>query len=173
MDRAELSRYVRDIPDFPEPGILFRDLTPLFLAPKAFAAAVETVAEPFVGAGIDRVLGIESRGFILGAPVAQRLGAGFGLIRKAGKLPFRTHRVEYALEYGTDTMEMHVDTVEPEQRVLIIDDVIATGGTAMAAECLVREAGGDVVGCSFLIELDGLAGRKKLRSQKIHSVIHY
>ncbi len=173
MDHAELRQFVRDIPDFPEAGILFRDITPLLLEPKAFASALDAIASPFVDASIDRVVGIESRGFIFGAPIAERLGAGFGLVRKAGKLPYETHQKEYDLEYGTDTIEMHTDTVAAGQRVLLVDDVIATGGTAAAAEALIGEAGGTVVGCTFLVELDALGGRQRLGTARVHSVIHY
>ncbi len=158
MRPEELKRFVRDIPDFPKPGILFRDVTPLLLEPKALAAAVEAMAEPFRGARIDRVLGVESRGFIFGAPVALALGAGFALVRKLGKLPYETFQASYALEYGEDKVEMHVDAVAKGQRVLLVDDLIATGGTAAAAVKLARAAGGEVVGASFLIELSALGG---------------
>jgi adenine phosphoribosyltransferase len=173
MDAEALRRRIRDIPDFPKPGILFRDVTPLLLDAAALRAAIEAVAEPFRGAGIERVLGIESRGFLLGPPVALALGAGFGLVRKQGKLPYDTHRVEYALEYGSDTVEMHTDAVERGQRVLVVDDLIATGGTAAAAVELVRRAGGVCVGASFLIELAALGGRKKLPGLDVNAVIVY
>ena len=127
MNADKLRRYIRDVPDFPKPGIMFRDVTPLLLEPAALEGAIEALSEPFRNLRVDRVLGIESRGFILGAPVALSLGVGFGLVRKAGKLPYQTHRVSYDLEYGTDTVEMHVDTVEKGHRVLIVDDLIATG----------------------------------------------
>lgn len=172
MTADDLRKLIRDVPDFPKEGILFRDVTPLLAEPKALARAVELVAAPYEGAGIDRVLGIESRGFILGAPVAMQLGAGFGLVRKAGKLPFDKHAVDYELEYGTDTVEMHVDTVQAGQRVLIVDDLIATGGTAAAAVELVEKAGGEVVACSFLIELAFLKGRGKLPVD-CHAVLEY
>jgi adenine phosphoribosyltransferase len=135
--------------------------------------AVEALAAPFRRQRVDRVLAIESRGFVVGAPVALSLGVGFGLVRKAGKLPYQTHQVSYDLEYGTDTIEMHVDTVENGQRVLIVDDLIATGGTAAAAVKLAREAGGEVIGCAFLIELTELEGRKLLDVEPIHTVIRY
>ncbi len=173
MNADQLRRYIRDIPDFPKPGILFRDVTPLLLEPAALEGAVEALAEPFRGQRVDRVLAIESRGFVVGAPVALSLGVGFGLVRKAGKLPYQTHRVSYDLEYGTDTIEMHVDTVEKGHRVIIVDDLIATGGTAAAAVKLAREAGGEVIGCSFLVELNALEGRKLLDVEPIHSVIAY
>jgi adenine phosphoribosyltransferase len=169
----QLRRYIRDVPDFPKPGILFRDVTPLLLEPAALEGAVEAMSEPFRELRVDRVLGIESRGFMLGAPVALSLGVGFGLIRKAGKLPYQTYRVSYDLEYGTDTVEMHVDTVENGHRVLIVDDLIATGGTAAAALKLARQAGGEVIGCSFLVELTDLEGRKLLDVEPVHTVIRY
>jgi adenine phosphoribosyltransferase len=173
MDTEALRRRIRDIPDFPKPGILFRDVTPLLLDPAALRTAVEAMAAPFRGARVDRVLGIESRGFLLGPPVASALGAGFGLVRKQGKLPYETHRVEYALEYGTDVVEMHVDAVDPGQRVLIVDDLIATGGTAAAAVELVKRARGECVGASFLIELSALGGRKKLPGIPVNAVLVY
>ncbi len=173
MHPEELRRYIRDVPDFPKAGILFRDVTPLLLDPEALAGAIDAMTEPYRNLRIDRVLGIESRGFILGAPVALSLGVGFGLVRKAGKLPYQIHQVSYDLEYGTDTVEMHVDTVENGQRVLIVDDLLATGGTAAAAVKLARLAGGEVIGCSFLIELSALDGRKLLDVDPIHTVIRY
>ncbi len=173
MNADQLRKHIRDVPDFPKPGIMFRDVTPLLLEPAALEAAIEALSQPFRNLRVDRVLGIESRGFMLGAPVALSLGVGFGLVRKAGKLPYKVHRVSYDLEYGTDTVEMHVDTVEKGHRVLIVDDLIATGGTAAAAVQLAREAGGEVVGCSFLIELTALEGRKLLDVEPIHTVIRY
>jgi adenine phosphoribosyltransferase len=173
VNADQLRRYIRDVPDFPKPGIMFRDVTPLLLEPAALEGAVEAMTEPFRDLRVDRVLGIESRGFMLGSPVALSLGVGFGLVRKAGKLPYQTYRVSYDLEYGTDTVEMHVDTVEKGHRVLIVDDLIATGGTAAAAVQLARQAGGDVIGCSFLVELTALEGRKLLDVEPIHTVIRY
>ena len=173
MDAADLRRFVRDIPDFPKPGILFRDVTPLLLEPDALRAAADAIAAPFADARVDRVPGIESRGFLLGAPVALALGVGLGLVRKKGKLPYRTHQVSYDLEYGTDTVEMHVDAVTKGHRVLIVDDLVATGGTAAAAIALAREAGGFVVGCAFLIELIELGGVKRLDVPQVHAVIRY
>ncbi len=168
-----LRRFVRDVPDFPKPGILFRDVTPLLANPLAFRAAVDTLAAPFRGDSVDRVLGIESRGFILGAPVALALGAGLVIVRKKGKLPWRTVSASYELEYGTDTVEMHIDAVEPGQRVLVVDDLIATGGTAAAAVRLAQEAKADVVGCAFLIELKALGGRARLGVERTHVVLQY
>jgi adenine phosphoribosyltransferase len=173
VNADQLRRYIRDVPDFPKAGIIFRDVTPLLLEPAALEGAIEALTEPFRNLRVDRVLGIESRGFMLGAPVALSLGVGFGLVRKAGKLPYRTYQVRYDLEYGTDTVEMHVDTVEKGHRVLIVDDLIATGGTAAAAVELARRAGGEVIGCSFLIELTALEGRKLLDVDLIHTVIRY
>jgi adenine phosphoribosyltransferase len=173
VNADQLRRYIRDVPDFPKPGILFRDVTPLLLEPAALEGAIEALTAPFQNQRVDRVLGIESRGFLLGAPVALALGVGLGLVRKAGKLPYQTHRASYELEYGTDTVEMHVDTVEKGQRVLIVDDLIATGGTAAAAVELARAAGGNVIGCSFLIELIALDGRRLLDVEPIHTVIRY
>lgn len=173
MNADQLREHIRDIPDFPKPGIMFRDVTPLLLESAALEAAIEALSQPFRNLRVDRVLGIESRGFIVGAPVALSLGVGFGLVRKTGKLPYQVHRVSYDLEYGTDTVEMHVDTVEKGHRVLIVDDLIATGGTAAAAVQLAREAGGEVIGCSFLVELTALEGRKRLDVEPIHTVIRY
>jgi adenine phosphoribosyltransferase len=173
VNAQELRGYIRDIPDFPRAGIVFRDVTPLLLVPEALRSAAQAMAEPFRARGVDRVLGIESRGFLLGAPVALELGAGLGLVRKEGKLPYRTRQVSYELEYGSDTVEMHVDAVEPGHRVLIVDDLIATGGTAAAALALAREAGGEIVGAAFLIELSALGGVRRLELETVHSVIRY
>ena len=172
MTADDLKRFVRDIPDFPKPGILFRDVTPLLLDPHALRAAVDAIAAPYRGAGVERVLGVESRGFIFGAPVALALGAGFALVRKAGKLPYETHSASYALEYGEDRVEMHTDAVARGQRVLVVDDLIATGGTAAAAVKLARVAGGEVVGASFLIELRALGGAQQL-DVRCEAVLHY
>ncbi len=173
MSSVDLRSFIRDVPDFPKPGILFRDITPLLSDPDALQAAVRAVAAPFRDAGIERVMGIESRGFIFGAPLALELGAGLTIVRKQGKLPFETTSVTYDLEYGTDTVEMHVDAVKQGQKVLLADDLIATGGTAAAAVKLARQAGADVVGCAFLIELAALGGRKLLDVDRIHTVIEY
>jgi adenine phosphoribosyltransferase len=172
VDVRALAKKVRDIPDFPKPGILFRDITPLLLDPKAFHAAIEAMAEPFRERGVERVLAIESRGFLFGAPIAQLLGVGLGLVRKQGKLPYDTHEARYELEYGVDAVEMHVDAVAAGQRVLIVDDLIATGGTAAAAVQLARKAGAEVVGASFLIELGALGGRARLDT-RCSAVLRY
>ncbi|RIK99940.1 MAG: adenine phosphoribosyltransferase [Proteobacteria bacterium] len=169
----DLSRFVRDVPDFPKPGILFRDVTPLLASREALPAAVDALAAPFRKEGIDQVIGIESRGFVLGAPVAIALGTGFTMVRKKGKLPWQTRAVTYDLEYGTDTVEMHTDAVQPGHRVLLVDDLVATGGTAAAAIQLLRELGAEVVGAAFLIELLGLGGRKRLGVDRVHVVLKY
>jgi len=173
LDAVALRRWIRDVPDFPKPGILFRDVTPLLADPAAFRGAIEAVAAPFRSAGVERVIGIESRGFILGAPVALALGAGLVIVRKPGKLPWRTRRTSYALEYGEDSVEMHVDAIAPGQRVLVVDDLVATGGTAAAAIQLAREAGAEIVGAAFLIELKFLEGRKRLDGVRVHAVLEY
>ncbi len=172
-DASDLRRFIRDVPDFPKPGILFRDVTPLLADPEAFRRAVEAVAAPFRDARVERVIGIESRGFLLGAPVALALGAGLVIVRKPGKLPWKTVRASYALEYGEDSVEMHVDAIRPRQRVLVVDDLVATGGTAAATVQLAREAGAEVVGASFLIELAFLQGRKRLDGIPVHAVVEY
>jgi adenine phosphoribosyltransferase len=172
LDARALAKKVRDIPDFPKPGILFRDITPLLLDPKAFQAAIDAMAEPFRERGVERLLAIESRGFLFGAPLAQALGVGLGLVRKQGKLPYDTHEARYELEYGVDAVEMHVDAVAEGQRVLVVDDLIATGGTAAAAVQLARKAGAEVVGASFLIELTALGGRAHLDT-RCHAVLRY
>jgi adenine phosphoribosyltransferase len=172
-DDLELRDYIRDVPDFPKDGILFRDITPLLADPRAFRVAIDRLAEPFVGQRIDKVIGIESRGFFLGGPVALALGAGLVIVRKPGKLPWRTRAVSYELEYGSDTVEMHEDALAPGERVLVVDDLVATGGTAAATARLARDAGAEVVACVFLVELDALAGRDGLGVDRVHSVIHY
>ena len=169
----DIYRTIRDVPDFPKPGILFKDITPLLLDPKAFRRAVELMTAPFRGDRISRVVSIESRGFLLGAPIALALEAGLVPMRKPGKLPAERGRVEYALEYGTDALEMHSDAVGAADRVLIVDDVLATGGTAAAAAQLVRKHGAGVVGCTFLIELDFLHGRGRLTGERIEALLHY
>ena len=164
---------IRDVPDFPKPGIVFKDITTLLVQPDLFREATEAMAAPFLNDGITHVISIESRGFILGAPVAQRLGAGFVPVRKVGKLPFKTERVEYALEYGTDRLEIHVDACGEKGRALLVDDVLATGGTANATIQLAERIGAEVVGCSFLIALGFLPGLKALGGRRVSSVITY
>jgi adenine phosphoribosyltransferase len=168
-----LRSLIRDIPDHPEPGVVFKDITPLLADPKGLAVTVSAISDAFGGVGIDHVVGIEARGFIFGAPVAHALGAGFVPVRKPGKLPWQTRGVEYALEYGTDRLEMHLDALGPGDRVLVVDDVLATGGTAGATARLVEEAGAVVVGLAFLIELGFLGGRGKLGEHAIVSLIEY
>jgi adenine phosphoribosyltransferase len=170
---VDLAALVRDIPDFPSPGIVFKDLTPLFADHTAFAAVVDRLSEAFAGHPVDRVLGVEARGFIVGAPVAYRFGVGFTPVRKAGKLPWQVEQEEYALEYGTDLLEIHRDAVAPGERVLVIDDVLATGGTAAATARLVEKLGAEVVGLGFVIELGFLHGRDKLSGHDIVSLITY
>src|SRR4051794_19666260 len=167
-----LKRLIREIPDFPKKGILFRDITPLLADPSGIALAVELLANPFRGKNIDLVVGAESRGFIFGTAVACCLSAGFVLVRKPGKLPHKKISMTYDLEYGTDTLEMHADAIVRGQRVLVVDDVLATGGTMKACCDLVQKLGGEIVGVAVLSELVGLGGRKKL-PYPIHSVVQY
>ena len=169
----DLKQHIRHVPDFPKAGILFYDITTLLRDPDGFAVTIDMLARPFVDKGIEAVVGIESRGFILGAAVANRLKAGFIPIRKPGKLPSKTLKESYALEYGTDALEVHEDAVERGQRILIVDDVLATGGTAAAAAQLVRKLGGELHGLAFLIELEFLNGRSKLSSETLFSVLQY
>jgi adenine phosphoribosyltransferase len=169
-----LYQLVRDVPDFPKQGILFRDITPLLLSPPAFRLAVHELSEPFRSDGITKVVAVESRGFVLGAPVALALGAGLVLVRKPSKLPAATRRVEYQLEYGTDVLEVHADALRPSDRVLIVDDVLATGGTAAATASLVEQAGSQLVGIGMLIELAELGGRARVGTQRrMHCVLRY
>ena len=168
-----LKDYIRDVPDFPKEGIIFKDITPLLRSPKSFQAVVDSLADKFADERIDLVLGVEARGFIIAGAVALNLGVGFVPVRKAGKLPCETRAVEFELEYGTDTLEMHNDAVEPGQRVLIIDDLLATGGTAVACCKLVENAGAEVAALAFVIELSFLEGREKLRGYQILSLIQY
>ncbi|MBI2833610.1 MAG: adenine phosphoribosyltransferase [Acidobacteria bacterium] len=168
-----LKSKIRHVPDFPKAGILFYDITTLLRDREGFRAAVDSLADPFEATPLDLVVGIESRGFILGAAVADRLGVGFVPIRKFGKLPSTTVRVTYDLEYGTDSLEMHRDAVESGQRVLIVDDLLATGGTARAAVDLIKQLGGSVHGLAFLIELVDLNGRARLEGEQLHTVLQY
>ena len=169
---TDLKGYIRDIPDFPKPGIIFRDITPLLADAEAFRAMVDAITEHYRGSA-DMVLGIESRGFIIGAPVAYALGSGLAVVRKPGKLPSRTFSAQYALEYGNDSLEIHRDAFGHPCRVLIVDDLLATGGTATAAAQLVERLGGEVVACAFVIELTALKGRERLRSYPVTSLIEY
>ena len=169
----DLTAFIRSIPDFPKKGIVFRDITTLLKDKEAFARAIDLLYEHYRGAQIDKVVSVESRGYILGAPLAYELGAGFVPIRKPGKLPAATLRQEYALEYGTDAVEIHRDAVAAGERVLLHDDLLATGGTALAACRLVEKLGGTVAGASFLIELTFLQGRRRLSPYDIFSLIKY
>lgn len=168
-----LKTRIRHVPDFPKPGILFYDVTTLLKDPEGFKLAIDSLTEPYTDRRIATVVGIESRGFILGAAVADRIGAGFVPVRKVGKLPAETIRASYALEYGTDSLEMHRDAIEAGQSVLIVDDLLATGGTARATVDLVKRLGGKVHGMSFLIELVGLKGRAKLEGENVRAVLQY
>jgi len=168
-----LKAKIRHVPDFPKPGILFYDITTLLCDAQGLRDTVDALAAPYMGEDIDQVIGIESRGFILGAAVAVTLGCGFVPIRKPGKLPALTHKESYNLEYGTDALEIHQDACANNQRILIVDDVLATGGTARAAIDLARKAGGKVIGAAFLIELDFLKGRDKLVGEPVYSVLQY
>jgi adenine phosphoribosyltransferase len=169
----QLKRLIRDIPDFPKPGIVFRDITPLLADPSGLALSIELLANPFRGKRIDLVVGAESRGFIFGTAVACCLSAGFALVRKPGKLPHKKVSMRYDLEYGTDSLEMHADSIVAGQRVLIVDDVLATGGTMRACCDLVKQLKGELVGVAVLIELAGLNGREKIPGTQVHSVLQY
>ncbi|MFN7955252.1 MAG: adenine phosphoribosyltransferase [bacterium] len=169
----DLKAHIRDIPDFPKPGILFRDITPLLQTPKAFRAAINAFAARYKDKRLDKIMCVESRGFLFGAPLAAKLGVGLAIVRKPGKLPWKTRSVQYALEYGTDVIEIHEDAILPGERVLIIDDLLATGGTAAAGVQLVREHQAKVIECAFVIELKALGGRKRLAPVKTYSVIQY
>ncbi len=173
LDLGKLKDLIRDIPDFPKPGIGYKDITPLLADQHGFALTVDAIAGHYANRPIDKVVGIEARGFIVAAPVAYRLSAGFVPVRKAGKLPAKLEREEYELEYGTDLLEIHHDGVHPEERVLIIDDVLATGGTAAATARLVERLGGVVVGLGFIIELALLEGRRKLLGRELCSLLTY
>jgi adenine phosphoribosyltransferase len=168
-----LKSHIRSIPDFPKPGILFYDITTLLKDPCGLKTTLDALATPYRGQGISLVVGIESRGFILGSGVADRLGAGFVPMRKPGKLPAKTIRESFSLEYGADCIEVHEDAIQPGQKVLVVDDVLATGGTARAAARLVKRLGGELCGLAFLIELSGLNGRALLDGEQIFSVLTY
>jgi adenine phosphoribosyltransferase len=169
----DLKTKIRHVPDFPKPGILFYDVTTLLRDPGGFQQALDDLTAPYDEDAVDVVVGIESRGFILGAAVADRLNAGFVLVRKPGKLPANTIQVSYDLEYGSDVLEMHADAIESGQRVLIVDDLLATGGTARATIDLVKQTGGEILGMAFLIELAELNGRKKLSGEDVRAVLRY
>lgn len=169
----DLKRFIRDIPDFPKPGILFRDITPLLADPAALSRAIDALAEPFSNQGIDVVVAVEARGFIFGSAVAKALKAGFVPIRKKGKLPARTESASYGLEYGQDVVEVHTDALKPGMKVLMVDDLLATGGTMAAACRLIEKLGGQIAGLTFLIELSMIQGRRLLGNYPVHSVIVY
>lgn len=173
MDHGSLRHLIRDVADYPTEGVVFKDITPLLGDASAFAQAVSGIVEQFAGVAVDRVVGVESRGFIFGAAVAYRIGAGFVPVRKPGKLPWAVVREEYDLEYGSDKLEIHRDAIHPGERILIVDDVLATGGTAAATATLVETLGGVIAGLGFLLELDELGGRAKLGDRPAHSLLHY
>jgi len=170
---VRLRNLIRDVPDFPKPGILFQDITPLLGSDPAFRAVTDALAARFASNVVSHVVAIESRGFIFGAPVAQALGASFVPVRKPGKLPSRALREDYALEYGSDALEMHADALEAGATVLVVDDVLATGGTAAAACALVERGGGAVAACAFVIELTALNGRKRLSGRRVEAMLSY
>ena len=169
----DLKKKIRDIPDFPKPGIIFKDITPLLADAKSFQTVIDSLAKRYAGKGIDCVVGVESRGFIFGAALAYRMDAGFVPVRKKGKLPYKTESIEYSLEYGTDHVEIHQDAIHQASRVLVVDDLLATGGTAKATCDLIKKTGGEVVECAFVIELGFLNGREKLKGHEIFSLIQY
>lgn len=173
LDCAPLKKLIREVPDFPIPGILFYDITTLLKDKVGFATLIDALSERFVGRGVDLVLGMEARGFIFGPALAYRLNAGFVPVRKPGKLPAATTKVEYALEYGTNTLEVHRDAIQPGQRVIIVDDLLATGGTAAATVTLAKSLGADIAGLGFVVELDFLKGRDKLAGSEVFSLLHY
>ncbi|MGY8824950.1 MAG: adenine phosphoribosyltransferase [Candidatus Latescibacterota bacterium] len=169
----DLYNFIRDVPDFPKEGINFKDISPLLASADAFNKAVDAMATPYRQQGVKKVVGIESRGFIFGIAISTLLNCGFVPVRKPGKLPYKTIRKEYALEYGTDTVEMHIDAVNPGERVLVVDDVLATGGTMQATCELLRETKADIVGLCFLMELSFLSGRERLTGSPISTVLTY
>ena len=173
MQIEQIEALIRDVPDFPEPGIVYKDITPVLADPIAFSTIIDLIVVHFGRGNVDKVVGIEARGFILGAPVAYHFGAGVIPVRKKGKLPHDTIDEAYALEYGTASLEIHTDADNPGERVLIVDDVLATGGTAKAAVNLVERIGGEVCGVATLIELDFLHGRDKLQGYELFTLIHY
>ncbi|HVF07189.1 MAG TPA: adenine phosphoribosyltransferase [Actinomycetota bacterium] len=173
MDIEQIKGLIRDVPDFPEPGIVFKDITPVLADPIAFSTITDLMVVRFGRGNVDKVVGIEARGFIIASPVAYHFGAGFVPIRKQGKLPSETVAEDYELEYGTATLELHVDGITPGERVLIVDDVLATGGTARAAASLVQHVGGKVCGIATVIELDFLGGRERLVDHELYTLIHY
>ena len=172
-DARWLEEHIRDIPDFPKPGVVFKDITPLLADVDAFRFTIDAIADHFAGQTVDKVLGVEARGFIPAAPVAYRFGAGFVPVRKAGKLPWEVEKEEYVLEYGTDLLEIHRDAVSPGERVLVVDDVLATGGTAEATLRLAEKLGAEVVGLGFIVELAFLGGRERVKGYDVLSLLTY
>lgn len=172
-DPYGLKQHIRDIPDFPKPGIMFRDITPLLASPAAFQRVVKAFADEFRAARPTAIVAAEARGFIFAAPLALELNAAFIPVRKPGKLPFETRKFHYELEYGTDVLEMHVDAIDPGQRVLVVDDLLATGGTVQACLKLAQDGGAEVVGCAFVIELGFLPGRERLHPHRVVSLVRY
>jgi adenine phosphoribosyltransferase len=173
LDAKQLAALIRDVPDFPKPGIIFKDITTLIADPAGFASVIEHLKARYQDRRVDKVLGIESRGFIFGGALAVQLGCGMQLVRKPKKLPAKTRKATYSLEYGTDTLEIHEDAIQPGERVLLIDDLLATGGTMSAVAGLVEELGGEVVECAFVIELGFLNGREKLAGRPVFSLIQF
>lgn len=169
----DLSTIIRDVPDFPQPGVLFKDITTLLRQPAAFREVIDRLTEPYLTQKVDMVVGMESRGFIFACPIAYRLNAGFVPVRKLGKLPAATLSVEYELEYGKNTLEIHRDAIDPGQRVLVVDDLLATGGTVAATIHLVESLGGIIIGAAFVSELDFLKGRDRLLAYPVHTLIHF
>ena len=169
----KLKKIIRDVPDFPKKGILFKDITTLLRDPLSFQRTVDLLGHRYLDKSIDLVVGVEARGFIVGAALAYKLGAGIILVRKPGKLPYKTHKASYELEYGTDELEIHQDAISKGQKVLIADDLLATGGTVSAVIKLIEKLGGEIVECAFLIELDSLRGRKKLEPYNVFSLINF
>ena len=173
QDIASIRQVIRDIPNFPKPGIVFKDITPLLGNGRLFKRTIDILADRYRPQRVDTVLGIESRGFIIGAALAYELGAGFCIVRKPGKLPYETHKTSYALEYGTDTLEIHTDAISQNTRVVIADDLLATGGTTAATAELVTRLGGTVVECAFVIELAFLKGRDRVKPHRVFSLVQY
>ncbi|MEJ2643918.1 MAG: adenine phosphoribosyltransferase [Gammaproteobacteria bacterium] len=168
-----LKARIRDIPDFPKPGVVYRDITPLVRDPAVLRLAVHELVHPFFGSALTAVVGMEARGFIFGSLAAWELGIGFVPLRKPGKLPYDVHSISYDLEYGAESLEVHVDALGPDDNVLVVDDVLATGGTAAASCALIERLGARVTACAFVVELDFLGGRRKLEKQIVHSLVHY
>ncbi len=173
MKKTDLKKFIRDIPDFPKPGIIFKDITPLLNNPEAFKKTINGIVAKFRKTGVEHVVAVESRGFIFGSAIAYKLNAGFIPIRKKGKLPYKTRSVTYNLEYGTDTLEIHEDLIKPNAKVLIVDDVLATGGTVRAVVDLLKDLQANVIGIAFLIELRFLKGREKIKEYPFYSIIKY